>query len=206
MTQNDMAIRIKNFFQNPAYYSNTDVNDSIQDGYDEVVALSGCILKATKLPFTAGLSYYDMISLIPDYLGVYAIYNTAIKRFMLPGSIRKFDLDRIDWETATGVPYYFSVVSHRYMAIYKKPVVSNYGNMYIYYKAIAPTLASGDAIMIPEDIIDQTLEDYCISDLWEQNQEWGKAAVHLNAYGEGLQVLKDIVNGRQPDRLPQLRG
>ena len=169
------------------------------------MAISGCILKATTLTFTAGLSYYDMISLIPDFLGVYAIFNLAIKRFMLPTSIRKLDQDRIDWETALGTPYYFCPVSHRYMAIYKKPGSSGYGTMYVYYKAIAPALSSNTDILIPQDSL-QTLEDYVISDLWEQNQEWGKAAVHLNAYGENLQDLKNLINGRQPDRLPQLRG
>lgn len=204
-TRVDIRQRILNHFENPVYFTDQAVNDSTQDGYDEIVAFTGLIQKAVVLPFQNGLSYYDMISLIPDYVGVVAIFNKAINRWMLPSSLRKLDQVRIDWETAFGVPYYFSVVSHRYMAIYKKPNVDSYGDMYVFYKASAPTLTDSTTLALPDDFLN-TLEDYVETDLWEQNQEWGKAAVHLNAYADNLAEVETwIKSQRQPDRGPSLK-
>lgn len=204
-TRLDIRQRILNHFENPEYFPSTTVDDSTQDGYDEICAFTGLIQKAVVLPFQNGLSYYDMIALIPDYVGVVAIFNKAINRWMLPTSLRKLDQVRVDWETSFGVPYYFSIVSHRYMAIYKKPNVDNYGDMYVFYKASAPTLTDSTTLAMPDDFLN-TLEDYVETDLWEQNQEWGKAAVHLNSYADNIEELNQwIKSQRIPDRGPTLK-
>ena len=204
MTPVDIANRIQNYFNNPTYYTSDDLNASIQDGYDEIGAFSGLFLKGASIPFVANLSYYDMISLLPDYIGVVAVFNTGIKRWMTPCGVNRFDKDRIDWEVATGVPYFFSVVSHRYMAIYKKPAVPNYGNMYIFYRAASPTLGPSDELAIPLDYIN-TLDDYILTDLWSQNQEWTKSQNNQESYIKNLKQLQTwIREQRNPDRIPML--
>lgn len=204
MNQSDISARIQNYFNNPTYYTSDDINASIQDGYDEVGAFSGLFLKSAIVPFQANLSYYDMLSLLPDYLGVMAIFNSAIKRWMTPSNILRFDRDRIDWETALGVPYFFSVVNHRYMAIYKKPAVVGYGSMYVFYHASSPTLGPSDEVAIPFDYFN-TLEDYILTDLWAQNQEWVKAMDHKESYVNNLQELKTYLKSqRNPDRISML--
>lgn len=206
MLQSELVTRLQNFFENNIYYTSEDLNNSIQDGYDETVALSGCILKATSIPFTKNTTFYDMLNLIPDYIGVVAVFNATIRRWMWPLSMRKLDQVRIDWETAPGTPWYFIPVSHRYMAIYKKPNVDGYGNMFIYYVAAAPTLAPTDTIQIPDDYAN-ALMDYCIMDLWEQNQEWEKAAVHFGVYREMMEELRVwSKNKRMSDRQLSLKG
>lgn len=191
---------------NTVYYEDTSFNDSIQDGYSEISLIGGLYLRSTILNFIPNKSYYDMISLIPDYLGVVAIFNNAIKRWMFPSSLRKFDNDRIDWESASGVPYFFSIVSHRYLAIYKKPISENYGQMYVFYRASAPNLGPNDLLALPDQFI-TVLDDYTMSDLWEQNQEWGKAATNFQAYIANLEKLRIwIRSNRYPDRTPLLKG
>jgi hypothetical protein len=205
-TRDSYKARLQLTFDNLTYYSDSDFNDSIQDGYDEISAFSGLYLRSTVVPFVPLLTYYDLLGTIPDYLGLIAIFNTGYNRWMIPSSVRKFNIDRIDWESAYGVPYYFSVVSHRFMAIYKKPSVPNYGNMYIFYHASAPSLGPSDLLAIPDSDI-TVMEDYNIVDLWEQNQEWNKAGSHFEAYVKNLRRLKTwIKNNRQPDRAPILKG
>lgn len=204
-TRDNIKDNVKAFFENNVYYSEDDFNNSIQDGYDEIVAFSGCVLRAISIPFTANLSYYDMLTLIPDYLGVVAIFNSTTRKWMLPTNVRKLDNDRVDWETALGTPYYFAPVSHRFVTIYKKPGTVNYGNMYVFYRGAADTLSADACVLIPEDYT-KTLEDYSIADLLEQNQEWGKAGVHLEAYQETLEQLRVMArNKRIPDRLSSLK-
>lgn len=204
-TRLDIQNSIQLYLNNPTYYTVGDMNDSIQDGVDEICAFSGCIWKSATIPFVAGLSYYDLLTLIPDYIGVVAIFNNTIKRWLLPQSRRKFNQDRIDWESAVGVPYYFDVVSHRYAVIYKKPGAANYGDMFVFYRAAAPTLGDLINIPIPEDHL-TALENYCVADLWEQNQEFTKGTERLKEYIEDLQQLQVYMHSKRiPDRLPSLK-
>ncbi len=204
ISQTDMVGRISNYFNNPTYFTPQDLNASIQDGYDEIGAFSGLFMKGAIVPFVANLSYYDLLTILGDYIGVVAIFNNSIKRWMTPVSVTRFDRDRIDWEAAAGVPYFYSVVSHRYMAIYKKPIVNNYGDMYVFYRAAAPTLGPLDNFAIPDDYI-ECEQDYVLSDLWAQNQEWTKATNKMQEYIDHLSQLKLwIKSQRTPDRFQAL--
>jgi len=181
------------------------MNDSIQDGVDEICAFTGCIYASATINFAAGKSYYDLLTLLPNYIGVVAIFNNNIKRWLIPTSQRKLDQDRIDWETALGTPYYFVPISHRYVAIYKKPGAAGYGNMFVFYRAAAPTLVDATNIPIPDDHL-TALENYCVTDLFEQNQEFIKARNHLESYINDLESLRVYMrNKRLPDRLPSLK-
>lgn len=206
MTRDEVELWVRKFFENNNYYTQTDIVDSMQDGYDEIVAFSGCILKATTIPFEQNRTYYDMITTIPDYVGVFAIFNRVVNRWMQSSSVRKFAQDRPDWETAGGTPWYFSVVSHRWMAIYKKPLAASYGNMSVFYVAKAPTLSSGDSvILLPDDHI-TALTEYIETDLWEQQQEWTKAQNHYNSFMKNEAEVEDWAKRqRSHDRIPSLK-
>lgn len=205
MTRLELANRVQNYMQNPVYYSGVNFNDSIQDGLDEICAFSGCLFGSATLPYTANLSYYDLRTLIPNYIGVVAIFNAVIRRWMTPTSLRKLDQVRIDWECAGGTPYYFVPVSHRYVAIYKKPLTTNYGNMYVFYRASAPTLSDGTSIPLPADHL-TVLESYVKKDLWEQQQEFTKGSIEYKNYVEEVLQLKTYMSKKDPDRQMSLRG
>lgn len=205
MTRVDVEHRLSLYFENDTYYTPYDLQNSIQDGYDEVISFSGAILKSATIPFTQNLSYYDMLTLLPDYIGVYAIFNNVTNRWMWPTSERKLDQVRPDWETSIGTPEYFVPKSHRYMAIFRKPSTALYGNMYVFYRASAPTLGDSDVIQLPDDYVN-ALSDYCIADLLEQQQEFTKASLRLSSYMDNLEQLRVwIQNQRIPDMPNNLR-
>lgn len=200
MTRVDHRQRLQNFFNNTVYYTDQDLNDSIQDGLDEICAFTGAIWKSAVLPFTQYTTYYDLLTLLPDYIGVYAIFNRVIKRFLIPSSLKKFNDSRVDWDTAYGTPIYFAPINHRYVAIYRKPSVTNYGDMVVFYRAAAPTLVDGTAIPLPDEHL-TCLESYNIVDLWEQAQEFTKASNYFKAYMEDLDELRILMrNQRNSDR------
>lgn len=207
MTRLEAVTRLRNYFENNVYFSTDDFLASLQDGYDEVAAFSGCIIKAINLPYTQYISYYDMIALVPDFIGTFAIFNSVTKRWMSPVSLKKLDRHRQDWETAYGTPEYFANVSHRYVAIYRKPSAVGYGDMWLYYVAAASTLTSdSDLIQIPDEYV-TVLEDYNIVDLQEQQQEWAKAGKYLETYMSGLSDLRSWAKGKRlPARMPNLAG
>lgn len=205
MTRVELATRIQNYLNNTVYYQGYDLNDSIQDGIDEVVAFSGCVYKSATISFTQYTTYYDMLNILPDYIGVVAIFNNPIKRFLYPTSLKKLNQTRIDWDTVYGVPYYFVPISHRYVAIFQKPSVINYGNMFVYYIAQAPTLDDSTQIPIPDEHI-TALENYIINDLNEQAQEFGKCQELFPNYTNNLKSLRDLMKSkRNSDRFMDLK-
>ena len=204
MTRVDLQGRLRLFFNNDQYYQGIDFNDSIQDGWDEVNAFAGCSFATATIPIQANRTYYDLGTILGNYVGLYAIFNTQFNRFMIPISERKLDQFRIDWETAIGTPWYFWPVNYRYIAIYKKPGSST-GNFYVFYLASAPTLDDTTTITIPDDHI-QALENYNITDLLEMQQEWGKASAMFDTYVSNLESLRILMrNKRNPDRLSALK-
>lgn len=206
MTRGELQTRLRTFFENDTYYTSGDFNNSIQDAYDEAAAVTGCIVKAVAIDFTANLSYYDLRTLIPDLIGVIAVFNRTTKLWMYPESTNRWDQDREDWETCIGTPEQFSVISFRYMAIYKKPGSAGYGQMYIFYVASAPTLASDDDVLQLDECFIQVLENYVQVDLLEQGQEWIKAQTMFGEYQARLQELRVWVNAnRNPGRVPGLK-
>jgi hypothetical protein len=205
MTRVDLQTRLRAFFNNDTYYQGIDFNDSIQDGYDEVCAFTGCQFASATIPFQQYLTYYDWETLLGNYVGLYAIFNAVMSRWMVPISRRKLDQFRIDWEVAAGTPWYFCPISYRYTAIYKKPIVPNYGNMYVFYLATSQTLTDTSPILIPDDHM-QALENYNITDLLEQQQEFTKATETFQDYAKRLELLRVLMkNQRRPDRLSALK-
>lgn len=200
MTRLDLAAKLENQFKNSIYYDAQAVNDSLQDGVDEVCAFTGCIWKSAALPFTQYTTYYDLLALLPDYIGVVALWNDTIRRWMFPTSIRKLNQQRLDWDTNYGTPYYFVPINHRYVAIWLKPSVPNYGRMFVFYRASAPVLTDSQPIPIADEFV-TALELYSVTDLWEQAQEWGKASEASKDYIKNLELLRVLMrNKRNSDR------
>jgi hypothetical protein len=204
MTRLDIGARLQNHFNNFVYYDKQSLDDSIQDGIDEVCAFTGCIYKSASIPFTQYTTYYDMLSLLPDYIGVVALWNDTIHRWMYPTSLRKLAAQRSDWDVVYGTPQYFVPINHRYVAIWLKPSIPNYGRMFVFYRAAGPVLTDETQIPIPDEYM--ALESYSIADLWEQAQEWGKASTSVKEYIQDLENLRVLMrNKRNVDRTMGLR-
>jgi len=200
MTRLDLTAKLQNQFGNSVYFDQQAINDSIQDGLDEACAFTGCIYKSAVIPFQAGTTYYDMLELLPDYIGLVAMWNNTIRRWMFPTSVRKLNQQRLDWDSCYGTPQFFCPISHRWVAIWMKPSVSTYGNMIVFYRAAAPPLDDLTPIPVPDDHI-KVIESYSITDLWEQAQEWGKAINKFKGYAQTLEALRVLMrNKRNSDR------
>ena len=77
--------------------------------------------------------------------------------------------------------------------------------MFVFYRASAPVLDDTILIPIPDEHI-AALEYYCITDLWEQAQEWGKASGSLKDYLQLLEQFRTLMrNKRNSDRLMGLK-
>lgn len=209
-TRDEIAASCRQFLNDAGvFYNASDLNDSLQDGYDEVCAVSGCIEKIAAISFTANLVYYDMPSLIPDFISVVGIWNRRVKRWMAPCSYRQLDQLSEKWETTLGEPYAFCPLSPRYVAIF--PAIANIGvadtnKMYVVYKAAAATMIGTTEPEIPIQIQEDILINYTCMDMFEQAEEWTKAQEYLKLYTSSHDTLKDKIDRRDAERLIRLGG
>jgi len=205
VTRDQIADKVKRYLNDEGvFYTADDLNDAIQDGYSEVAAFTGCIFKATTINLVGNLTYYDFGSLIPDYLGVTAIFNPTTKRWLSPTNLRLLEEIRDDWELAIGNPFVFWPVNFRFVAIYPKLTISS-GTLYVFYRATADTLDGTTTPQIPEEN-QSVLENYVQCDLQEQAEEFTKAKLEFATYISGIKELKQAQRSfRFPD-LPMRLG
>jgi hypothetical protein len=204
MTRDQITGRVQvNLNDEGVFYSTDDLNDSIQDGYAEVAAVTGCIFKATTINLVDNLTYYDFGNLISDYLGVTAIFNPTTKQWLNPTNLRVLEELRDDWELAIGNPFLFWPINFRYVAIYPKPVTTS-GILYIFYRATADVLSGLATPQIPEEY-QGVLESYVTCDLQEQAEEFTKAQIEFKSYVESIKEIKQAIHSfRQPDLVHRL--
>ena len=206
MTRDDIAARVRFNLDDSviSFYSADDINDSIQDAYHEVIAIARTIESATTINLTANLSYYNLSTLISDYLHVVGLYNTQTKKWLdyLPLKL----LQELDarWETKIGEPQYFTVLDDSYIAIYPK-VSATSGTLAVLYKAMANTLSAATTPTIP-DYHQIILEQYSTMDLLEQAEEFVKAQEWMREYfTQGMELQHQMNNRNSVDRINMLQ-
>ena len=174
-----------------SYYSDAEINSSIQDCYNEVCAKSQCLVKsATSLTWRES-NYYDFVTLgVTDYLGCIAIFNILTNQWLRDDlSLRDFDRIRRDWELWKGQPQFWASHSLQYVAVAPRVAVA-IGTYTLWYWAVAPTLSGdSDTPLIAVDMHD-LFEYYCTADLLETAEEAVKAAAFWKPYEEHLLSYK----------------
>ncbi len=189
---------IKNLYDgNVVYYDGTDLNNSIQDAYDDVAVNARNIKKKSAgLAWVAQLSYYDFVSLgVTDYLGCIAIFNNVTNVYLTDDlTLKDFDRIRVDWENALGTPEWWTPVNFKRIAIFKKYAGSP-GTYDLHYWAVAPTLTSDDDVFLIANDMANLIEYYCTADLFEQAQEFTKAQPFWELYYSSLTIYKARCRG-----------
>lgn len=157
------------------FFSDQDLSDSLQDGYNEVAIQTGCIIKkASALPFIPNLNYYDFSKQVSDFIGILAIFNKSSNLWLLDDtSLKDMDKIRENWELWTGTPRWWMSLNLQYICIVPKYVAA--GNTFdLYYSASAPVINDEDTPLIVNDMQD-LLEFYATADMLEQSEEFTKA-------------------------------
>lgn len=194
MTRGDSKTIIVKNLENAGsvFYSDPELNDSIQDAYDDIALLTQFNVKSTTIS-QAAKNYYDFKNQhsISDYLSTIAIFN-SLSNFWLRDDLAYRQLDRIrrDWENWRGNSAFWTPVNYQWVAIAPFNEVPT-GNFTLKYAAIAPTLtADTDTYLIAADMAD-LIEYYVTADMLETAEEFTKAGVYWKLYFEHIAAYKE---------------
>jgi hypothetical protein len=175
------------------YYSDDEINASIQDCYNEVAAKTQFLTKSTPLSWISGKTYYDFVndSSVTDYLGCIAIFNNNTNMWLRDDiSLRDFDRLRRDWELWHGAPQFWAPHSFQRVAICPRMTTAT-GTFVLWYWAAAPIMTvDSDVPLVATDMQD-LFENYCTADLLETAEEIVKAATFWQTYDEHLASYKE---------------
>lgn len=183
-TRDQIASKILENLENvgASFFTSTDVNNSIQDAYDDITCYCGQIEKSALVSLQANLSYYDLSTLISDYLAVTAIYNYTTSKWLENIGRPELDLKRWDWELWEGNLQWFFPLDVKYIGVCPR-VNATTGTMEVFYRAKANTLSASSVPFILKDY-SKLIEFYATGDLLESIKEFVKADIWLSQYLE----------------------
>jgi len=205
MTRDNLTARVRFNLADAGvtYYSADDLNDSIQDAYDEVVALTACIESAGTMAFVSDQIFYNAIDDISDFMRPIAVKNSNTLRFLDIIFLKSLDSFRDDWEQGVGSSEYLGLIDSKWMTPFPH-MGTGAGNLEVFYKASANTLGASTVPTIPTQF-QKILEFYSTADMLEQMEEFEQAGKAWQDYIAELQRFKNFLKDRvMSDRIAQL--
>ena len=179
------------------FYSDAEVNVSIQDCYNEVCAKSLCLAQtAAGLSWINGKNYYDPIADlgVADYIGTVGIFNNNTKFWLFDNvTLRDFDRIRRDWELWNGQPEFWATHSLKMFCVVPK-LLTAVGTFDLRYYAAAPILVDDTSVPLIATDMHDLFEYYCTADLLETADETTKAQGWWKDYYEHLDTYKQRVH------------
>ena len=189
MIFSDIKTNIKQNLGNSDFYPDIDIDDSVQDAYDEIVMLSQCIVKKTTLPFISNLTYYNFRDAtnfptiyVADLMAVTAIFSNVTNLWLRDSkTLKDLDKERLDFENWLGNAILWTPTNdYRRYTIMPKQVIAS-GTFDLYYWSKAPVVVNSEAPLIPTDF-QNLIELYSTADLLESAEEFSKASNFWNEF------------------------
>lgn len=205
MTRDELAaLIVQNLDDSGVFHTSVEVNDAIQDAFDDLILTHGLLPKAVAITETADLTFYDLVTLIPDFVALRGIYRASTKLWLVSRNLRWLHYQRDDWELQTGSPTDFWVANYRRVGLFPHSNVTTASNLWVFYYAAAPALTGSSDLNIPVDSGFRALENYATSVLLTKAEEWTKAEMYDRLMQEDAEecklfrnrlILPDYVNG-----------
>ncbi len=175
----------------PVFWSDTEINDALNNGYMELSDASEWFEGHQDIDLLVDRPYYDLWSIIgADFLTPAAAFDYQTNRWLLPTSGRQFDAHDRRWERVTGEPQRMIMQGLRWMGYWPR-IQTAVGSIKQYFKAIPPLLcADADEPGFPATYHNAII-DFAMTELWAQDAETGFA---LAAWAQYLKGETDLVS------------
>ena len=196
MTRLQLKLRILGNLKDPTgvFWTDTKLNDSVQDAYDEIIQETECIEKLYTLATIPGVIYYDLYNIIYDFWKITRLYNNQTNRWISIYDQQVLNRNYYSWEKSIGTPWCAYIVNFQYLAFF--PHSTSNQTFDIYYKVGKDTLVDDTQLVQIPDAFIKVMEDWCTADLLESVQEFSKAKVFWQDYILELGRFKNHVRAR----------
>lgn len=203
------------------YYSDDEINISLQDAYNDIAAKCQCIVNNTTLNFLSRANYYDFLGGNPDvttgvpqnipvvdYLGCIAVFSNNTNLWLRDDlNIRDFDRIRIDWELWTGQSQYWTPHSLKY-TVFVPALFQGVGTFILWYWGTAPIWTDDDDL-VTEPLVASDMQNlfeyFSTADLLESAEEPTKAGIWWSKYATNRDSYKRRCrNNAQADLLQRI--
>lgn len=189
---------------NPAYWTQADIDVSINEGHTEMCDASECYERYVTLPQHALMTYFDLRGLLGEQVLVpLRIFTVMTKRWMIFRHVRDMDEGRCSmyaqWETVGGEPREVFMRSLWQLGIYPRSSgdLDKRDSLRLHFRGLPKKMVrSADVPVFPDDFHEGIVE-YALYDLLCQDQEVLLAMDHWDAYQGWEQKLIDHVQSRQ---------
>lgn len=190
-----------------SFYSDIDLNAAIQECYTEYVKDTKVIEKKVTINFQDDLVYYNLRTLVPDFLRVKQIYDTNSRSWLTGRSIVWLDKRYTEWETKLGIPQNFSIISPELIAFFPHLEIATSASFELYYDALAPIIATDSEVLNIFTNSNDLFIFYSTFYLMLQAKEFTKAKLSLQEFDKRLKQAVISANSRAlPDRKYGLKG
>jgi len=193
MTRNEIREQLSRSLEDQGliHFTNDDLNDSLQDGYDLIALSSLCVERITSLTFVANRVYYDFATLISNFYSLTAIFNTRTNRWIEIKPYGWLATCGDNWETLHGETQFAAPVGISTIAFHPT-IQESAGEFVVLYKAQAPILGdTSQPEFHPEK--HSILLDYSFADLMHQNLEYAKANLKFAKFLAELNTVKQFI-------------
>lgn len=205
--RNEVQTRLAEDTTNPVFWSDADVDEAINDGYEEMSDVAEWYERGANIPLLSQVRYYDLRTALggDTFLSPRRCFNPLTNWWLKPSEPRDMDFHTYRrWEINLGMPQKIFMRGLFYLGIF--PLQNgDTGLMRFYYTAMPPALVNdSDEPGFPSEF-QRGLVQYALFDLYAQDRETQKAMIHWQQYIEIEQQFVDYVQHRIGiDRLDSL--
>jgi hypothetical protein len=169
----------------PVWYSEDDVEDSLNEGLEEMSDATEWCEDYSIVSLLSNLQYYDLRTDVPDtILAPKRAFNITTNRWLTPTDIRDMDFQTyVRWEEVTGEPERLIMRGLWWMGFW--PIKnSDTGKVKVYYTCLPEAMvADTDEPDFPSEFQIGIIM-YAMADLLAQDRETKKALRYWNQYQE----------------------
>lgn len=173
------------------HFTDTDLSDSIQDGYELVSLLCETIEKVQQVTIPIGSQTVDMTTLVSDYYRPIVIYSETNRRWL---NVRTFAMIKSygeRWSNDTGNIRDWCPLGDRHLLFYPSPLAEQ--TLQLFYRAEPATLTDS-----PEWFEDchKVLEYYICMDLLDQDLRYIESQKYFQLFMQEVDEIRLRLNKR----------
>jgi hypothetical protein len=192
----EVFTRLRESSASPVYWTEEDVDESINEGYGEISDSSEWYERVKVVDILKDRPYYDVYAVLDRcFLRIDVAYDTVTSRWLTHSHVRGLDDSDRRWETRIAEPDRLIFRGIRWLSYWPYKGAAT-GSIRQYFVSIPPVLCEDDDTPGFPEQFHYGLVEYALYDLFTQDSEVDLTLASWEAYQGYDQGLTSWVNKR----------